>query len=247
MPVEIYGSLETSFEHNGAMTSDVLIRLKGVHRRFGDREKTRSVLKGVNLEVSQGEMVCLTGRSGAGKTTLVHIVAGLERADEGEVLLGGHSLGRLGEGARAHVRAQMVGIVFQAFNLLEHLTVGENVMLPAAFMRGRKESPRVRAEEVLETVGLEDRFQTLPTVLSGGERQRVALARALFAVPSLLICDEVTANLDDETAGEIISLIDRACREENVAVLAVTHDKAMVRLADRQLRLEGGRLIEEKK
>lgn len=224
------------------MASDELVRLSGVHRSFGRRGSLRPVLCGVDLSVSRGQMVCLTGRSGAGKSTLLHIVAGLDSADEGEVFLGGKALNALGESGRAQVRARTVGIVFQAFNLLDHLTVGENVMLPAAFLRGWKGEARDRAFEVLEKVGLGDRCRALPGVLSGGERQRVALARALFAVPSLLICDEVTANLDNETGAEIVDLIDRLRREESISVLAATHDEAMVGLADRCLTLHDGRL-----
>ncbi len=231
--------------HNERMSSDPLVRLQAVRRRFGRRGNVRTVLRGVNLEVARGDLVCVTGRSGAGKTTLLQIVSGLDRADEGEVLLGGHSLGQLSESGRARLRSEMVGVVFQAFNLLDHLTVGENVMLPAVFSRRWTGVPQIRAREVLETVGLGDRFETLPGVLSGGERQRVALARALFSLPSVLICDEVTANLDDETAGEMISLIDRVRREQKIAVLAVTHDRALVQLADRRLRLEDGRLFGE--
>ena len=224
------------------MKPDPLVRLTGVHRAFGRKGSIRKVLRGVDLEITRGELVCLTGRSGAGKTTLLHIVAGLERADEGEVMLDGQALNRLSESGRARLRARSIGIVFQAFNLLDHLTVGENVMLPAAFLRGWKGDAKDRAVEVLDRVGLADRFETLPGVLSGGERQRVALARALFAVPSLLICDEVTANLDLETAGEVVALIDSLRRDENIAVLAATHDEVLVRLANRRFRLEDGEL-----
>ncbi len=227
------------------MTTDELVRLTGVHRGFGRRGTARQVLRGIDLEIARGELVCLTGRSGAGKTTLLHIVAGLERADEGEVLLDGRALNGLSESGRARLRARTIGIVFQAFNLLDHLTVGENVMLPAAFLPVWKESAQNRAEEVLSLVGLGDRFETLPRVLSGGERQRVALARALFALPSLLICDEVTANLDLETAREVVALIEELRREQNIAVLAATHDQALVQLADRRLSLEDGRIQED--
>ena len=227
------------------MTTDPLVRLSGVHRAFGRQGKARQVLRGVDLEITRGELVCLTGRSGAGKTTLLHIVAGLERADEGEVLLDGQVLNLLGESGRARLRARTIGIVFQAFNLLDHLTVGENVMLPAAFLPGWKGSAQSRGEEVLSLVGLGDRFDSLPGILSGGERQRVALARALFAVPSLLICDEVTANLDLETATEMVALIEELRRDQNIAVLAATHDHTLVQLADRRFRLEGGRLQED--
>lgn len=226
------------------MTTDPLVQLTGVHRGFGRREETRQVLRGVDLNIARGELVCLTGRSGAGKTTLLHIVAGLERADEGEVLVAGQVLNGLGESGCARLRARTIGIVFQAFNLLDHLTVGENVMLPAAFLPGWKGSAEDRAVEVLEKVGLGDRFEASPGVLSGGERQRVAFARALFAVPALLICDEVTANLDLETAREMVALIDGLRRDENIAVLAATHDEALVRLSDRHFRLEDGRLTD---
>jgi len=234
---------ETKLAHNESMNSDPLVQLVDVHRRFGSRGAIRQVLRGVDLEVSRGEMVCLTGRSGAGKSTVLHIVSGLERADEGEVRLDGQDLNRLGESRRAGLRARTVGIVFQAFNLLDHLTVGENAMLPAAFLRGWNGDARGRAVEVLDRVGLGDRIEALPGVLSGGERQRVALARALFVVPTLLICDEVTANLDLETAREVVALIDILRRDENFAVLAVTHDEEMVHLADRHFRLEDGRLV----
>lgn len=227
------------------MTTDELVRLTGVHRGFGRRGTARQVLRGIDLEITRGELVCLTGRSGAGKTTLLHIVAGLERADEGEVLLDGRALNGLSESGRARLRARTIGIVFQAFNLLDHLTVGENVMLPAAFLPVWMGSAQNRAEEVLSLVGLGDRFEALPRVLSGGERQRVALARALFALPSLLICDEVTANLDLETAREVVALIEELRREQNIAVLAATHDQALVQLADRRLILEDGRLQED--
>ena len=224
------------------MISDPLVRLTGVHRAFGRRERVRQVLRGVDLEITRGELVCLTGRSGAGKTTLLHIICGMDRADEGKVLLDGHSLDSLGDGGRARLRARTVGFVFQAFNLLDHLTVAENVMLPAAFLRAWKGNAQDRAVEVLGRVGLGDRFEALPGVLSGGERQRVALARALFSVPALLSCDEVTANLDVETAREMVALIDSLRREENIAVLAATHDEELVRLADRHFQLEDGRL-----
>lgn len=223
------------------MASDVLVQMKGVHRGFGRSNSFRPVLCGVDLMISRGQLVCLTGRSGAGKSTLLHIVAGLERADEGEVFLAGQNLSGIGESGRAALRARAIGFVFQAFNLLDHLSVGENVMLPAAFLRGWKGDAQSRAREVLERVGLGDRAEAFPGSLSGGEKQRVALARALFPVPSLLICDEVTANLDLETADEMVTLIDELRREENLAVLAATHDEALVRLSDRRLNLQEGR------
>lgn len=219
-----------------------LMTLSGVHRRFGPKRDRRSVLCGVDLEINRGEMVCITGRSGAGKSTLLHLCAGLDRPDRGEVTLGGQAIHRLNDRRRARIRSRIVGFVYQAFNLLDHLTVGENVMLPEAFLARYGGGSQRRAAEILGRVGLADRFECRPGVLSGGERQRVALARALFVDPPLLICDEVTANLDRETGGEVVELIESLRREREIGILASTHDEAMVRLCDRHLHLEDGRL-----
>ena len=187
-------------------------------------------------------MLCLTGRSGAGKTTLLRIIAGLDRADRGRVALHGHDLGEMGDSERAGLRANTIGFVFQALNLLDHLSVGENVMLPAVFADRWQGDPRQRALEVLDLVGLADRLRSMPGLLSGGERQRVALARALLVAPPLLICDEMTANLDRETAAEVNATVERIRVREGTTVLAATHDETLVNMADRVVRIEEGRL-----
>jgi putative ABC transport system ATP-binding protein len=216
--------------------------LEAVQKTYRRRKVSVTVLRDVNLEVTGGEMVCITGRSGVGKTTLLQLVAGLDRATGGTVKVAGRDLGELGDRDLAAHRAQLVGFVFQSFNLLEHLTVGENVMLPAAFRRSGRTRAWRRALEALEWVGLAGRAEGLPSQLSGGERQRVALARAAFARPALLICDEVTGNLDRETGGEVARLIHWLCRDEGTAVLAATHDPVLVRGSDRVLKLAQGRL-----
>lgn len=219
----------------------VLLCVSGVHRRFGPKRNRRTVLRGIDLELRRGEMVCVTGRSGAGKSTLLHLCAGLDRPDSGEVILDGHPVHRLSDRHRAHIRARTAGVVYQAFNLLEHLTVGENVMVPEVFLNRFGGDARHRAVDMLGLVGLADRFGCFPGVLSGGERQRVALARALFTDPPLLICDEVTANLDRETGADVVELIDSLRRDRNIGILASTHDEAMVDLCDRRVHLENGR------
>ena len=187
----------------------------------------------------------LTGRSGAGKTTLLHILAGLDRPSEGRVSVAGTDLGALAEADLARHRARHVGVVFQALNLLNHLSVAENVMLPAVFRRHARTAAARRALEALDRVGLADRADDLPGTLSGGERQRVALARAAFCTPDVLLCDEVTGNLDAATATEVVALILDLSRSDGVAVVAATHDPALEEVSDRILVLSDGRLEAE--
>lgn len=191
-----------------------------------------------------GEMICLTGKSGVGKTTLLHLMAGLDRPTSGTIRVAGEDLGRLSDSALARHRARFIGVVFQAFNLLGHLTVGENVMLPAVFRRRGRSDARRRALEALERVGLGDRAEDLPGSLSGGELQRVALARASFGKPAVLICDEVTGNLDSQTGAHVVNLISDLCRKDGLAVIAATHDPCLEQVSDRILNLVDGHLEE---
>jgi putative ABC transport system ATP-binding protein len=219
-----------------------VIHLRDVRRGYGERE----VLDGVDLDVGRGEVVALVGRSGAGKTTLLNVVAGLDSGYSGTVELDGHDLTSLGDAELADLRNRTVGVVFQAFHLLDHVSVAGNVALPGLFARGetatgRREEAR-RASEVLHRVGLGGRARSRPAQLSGGERQRVALARALYLAPPVLLCDELTGNLDGETAGEVIRILLDAARQDGCAVVIVTHDEAIVGSADRVLRLSDGRL-----
>lgn len=224
------------------MFGGTLVKLSGVKRDFGRGDDAVPVLRGIDLEVSAGELVSVTGRSGAGKTTLLHLIAGLDRPTGGTVWVAGKDLGRLSDRMLARHRARTIGVVFQAFNLLDHLSVGENVMLPAVFRPDGRAVARERAFEALDRVGLADRANNLPGGLSGGEQQRVALARAIFSRTAVLICDEVTGNLDDETGAEMVALIDGLRQEHGTAVVVATHDEALERASDRVLRLERGRL-----
>ncbi len=224
------------------MSGETLVKLVRIRRGYGRRNTGADVLRGVDLEVAAGEMVSITGRSGAGKTTLLHLIAGLDRPTSGSVWVAGKDLARLSDRALARHRALTIGVVFQAFNLLDHLSVGENVMLPAVFRHDGRGVARARALEALERVGLADRVDALPGRLSGGEQQRVALARAIFARLAVLICDEVTGNLDGQTGAEVVALIDSVRREQGTAVVVATHDENLVRASNRVLNLEGGRL-----
>lgn len=189
-----------------------------------------------SFEVQDGEQMVLVGRSGCGKTTLLHTIAGITRPDAGQILLDGIELTALSEAGMDRVRADKIGYVFQTFNLLPGFTALENVLLGMTFARGRKD-PR-RAWQLLERVGLTHRASHKPAALSVGEQQRVAVARALANRPSLLLADEPTANIDPRNQQKIIDLIRETCREEGVALILVTHSTEVAGQFERIDRLE---------
>ncbi|MGD9253455.1 MAG: ABC transporter ATP-binding protein [Holophagae bacterium] len=219
-----------------------MIRVESVNKRYPGAEV--DVLKGVDLEVNEGDFVSIVGRSGSGKTTLLNLVGALDGSFEGSITVADTKLGSLDDTAASLFRSRAVGFVFQAYHLLEHLTCRENVALAALFTRGADAAAaaevRRRADDLLREVGLDGYGSRHPGSLSGGERQRVALARALFCDPPLLLCDEPTGNLDLETGREVLELIGALHRERGVTVLAVTHDGAMTSMADRVYELTDG-------
>jgi len=221
-----------------------VIALRSIRKRFADGGGATTVLEDLDLDVSPGEMVAVVGASGSGKSTLLYLVGGLDADFEGEARVAGRDLRALGERERADFRNREVGFVFQAFNLLPHLTALENACLPAWFRRGESGDRAAWEQaglEALSRVGLADQARQLPARLSGGQRQRVAIARALFAGPRVLLADEPTGNLDAVTGEEIIQLFAELARG-GMAVLVVTHEERVSRAAARVLRLEGGRL-----
>jgi len=221
-----------------------VIALRAIRKRFADGDGTVTVLDGLDLDVAPGEMVAVVGASGSGKSTLLYLAGGLDADFQGEAQVAGCDLRALGERERADFRNREVGFVFQAFNLLPHLTALENTCLPAWFRRGGSVHRAERERDglaALARVGLADRAGHLPERLSGGQRQRVAIARALFAGPRVLLADEPTGNLDAVTGEEIIQLFAGLARG-GMAVLVVTHEERVSRAAARVLRLEGGRL-----
>lgn len=211
------------------------LEVRGLCKRLGGRP----VLADCELAVAPGEVVAVLGESGAGKSTLLNLVAGLDTPDAGEVWLAGARFDSLDDDARTIFRRQALGFVFQAFHLLPHLTVGQNVALPLALL-GQPSPPRVM--DVLGAVGLGDRADSWPRELSGGELQRVAVARALVHRPAVLLADEPTGNLDPDTAGQVLDLLVREIRARGAGGVLVTHSTLAARSADRVLRLAGGRL-----
>jgi putative ABC transport system ATP-binding protein len=197
----------------------------------------RRLFDGLALALEAGEHVAIRGESGSGKSTLLNIVAGLDTADAGEVMVAGTDLARLDEAGRTALRRDAIGFVFQAFHILPHLDLVRNVAFPLILQRQPRTAALVRAGEMLDAVGLGDRRSSYPRELSGGELQRVAIARALVHAPGLILADEPTGNLDPDTAAQIIALLGRTVKERGAGMLLVTHSPIAAATADRQLML----------
>ncbi len=219
-----------------------LIELTNVHRSFQEGTRRREVLRGLDLTIGEGECVVLLGRSGSGKSTLLNLISGIDRPNEGEVRFKAMPLHEMNEHERTLFRRLHIGFVFQAFNLIPTLTVEENVRMPLELNRLPDGADRVAM--LLEEVRLRDRAASYPDRLSGGEQQRVAVARALVHEPALLLADEPTGNLDADTAEDVLDLIDRLVRQRRRTMLIATHDRDVIRLADRVITLDHGRLVE---
>ncbi len=220
-----------------------LVVAENVSRTFPRGASPVRALRGVSLELDAGELVALVGRSGSGKTTLLNIVGGLDRPDEGEVVIDGRKLSELGESARQRLRREQVGFVFQSFGLLPFLSARENIGVPLRMLRWRAKDREKRVAELLATVGLTDHAEHRPPELSGGQQQRVAIARALAPSPQVLLADEPTGQLDSETGQHVIALLQRLVHESGSAALVATHDPALVSFADRVLYLRDGELV----
>lgn len=218
-----------------------MIRLRDVHLTLASAAGPVPILRGIDLAIARGETVGILGRSGAGKSSLLAIIAGIERATSGEVEVDGERLDRLDEDGLALFRRRRVGILFQAFHLVPTMTAVENVALPLE-LAGR---PRAldRAAELLAEVGLGERLQHYPAQLSGGEQQRVALARAIANEPALLLADEPTGNLDPETGDRVMDLVLDLQRRLGSTLVVVTHEEAVARRLGRLVRMHGGRIV----
>ncbi|BBE51702.1 putative ABC transporter ATP-binding protein YknY [Ferriphaselus amnicola] len=200
------------------------------------------VLKGVSLAVNQGEFVAIMGPSGSGKSTLMNILGCLDIPSGGRYLLNDTDIGTLAESELARLRGQVIGFVFQGFNLLPRMSLGNNVALPLVYQHIGKPERLTRATDMLEKVGLGHLVNSLPTRISGGQQQRVAIARALVTRPSLILADEPTGNLDSHTGREIMELFQRINREQSITIVLVTHDMTVARYAQRLVYLKDGLL-----
>lgn len=225
--------------------NDIVVRIADLKKHYEEAGRIRSVLEGVNTTIRRGEFVVLLGPSGSGKSTLLNLVAGIDRPDGGRIEVAGVELHALNERERTLFRRRHLGFVFQFFNLLPTLTVLENLLLPVELKGRVDDAARERAFELLRRVGLEDRANAFPDRLSGGEQQRIAIARALVHDPDLILADEPTGNLDPETGETVLTLIDELVRGAGRTLLAVTHSREVAARADRILRLDHGRLVED--
>lgn len=221
--------------------SNVVLEAKNIKKHFTDGKSTVDVIKGLDLQVHEGEFVSIVGSSGSGKSTLLHVLGGLDRPTQGMVLLNGQRFDTLGEAERGFLRNEHLGFVYQFHHLLPEFSALENIAMPLMLRKNAEfKQAKARAEYLLERVGLSHRMTHKPGELSGGERQRVALARALAAQPKLMMADEPTGNLDRKTAMTIFELLSDLRNEFNMAMLIVTHDEQLAKSADRILHMQDG-------
>jgi putative ABC transport system ATP-binding protein len=225
-------------------SNEPVVAAEDVTRRYGAGETAVDALRGVSLNVSQGELVAVMGPSGSGKSTLMHILAGLDKPSSGNVAIAGTQIAKLSDTELTKLRRRRIGFVFQFFNLLPMLTAEENVVLPLS-IAGEKADP-VWLADLLAKTGLRDRKSHRPAELSGGQQQRVAIARALISKPAIVFADEPTGNLDSKTSGEILDLMRDSVDSYGQTTVMVTHDSRAAAIADRVLFLADGLIVEDR-
>ena len=226
-----------------AVANQIAVFCKSVTKSYVTGPTKVMALRGVDLEVRQGELLMLVGPSGCGKTTLISVVAGILDHDEGECLVFQRDLRGMGQTKKTRYRGRNVGFVFQAYNLLPTLTALENVSVPLLILGVARKEAQERAKDILEQVGLADRMLASPAQLSGGQQQRVAIARALIHGPKLIVCDEPTSALDAETGHRVMEVLRDSALSSERALIIVTHDNRIFNFADRIARMEDGRIV----
>ncbi len=219
------------------------VRVRRLVRSFKEGARLHRVLNGVDAEFLKGEAVALRGRSGSGKSTLLNLISGIDKPDDGEIVIDGVTVTALTERERTLYRRKNIGFVYQAFNLVPTLSVADNVRLVLELNGAGKREAAVRVAEMLEAVGLADRAGSFPDLLSGGEQQRVAIARALAHRPSLLLADEPTGNLDDASADLVLEHLSRLVRQTGGTLLIATHSSTVASICHRSIELRDGRLL----
>ena len=222
-----------------------VIDLKAAHLTLGNTAASVNILKGIDLRISVGETVSILGPSGAGKTSLLMVMAGLENLTKGRIFLSGTDITQMNEDPLAAIRRDMVGIIFQAFRLIPSLTALQNVAIPLE-LAGHNDATDI-AEAALESVGLEHRLTHLPDQLSGGEQQRVAIARAVAPKPRILLADEPTGNLDSATGEKVVNILFKSAHDAGAALVLVTHDAALAARCSRVIEIEDGIIARDTK
>jgi putative ABC transport system ATP-binding protein len=235
--------LGAGFLDNAHESRSVAVEIRGVEKYFGTGERRVAALREVDWDVYAGQMSLIVGPSGCGKTTLLSVVAGILNADGGMVRIFGNEVSSMGDRAKTRFRAKHIGFVFQQYNLLPALTAAENAAIPLVIAGWSKARAVRRAKEVLDSLGMGKKVESLPNQLSGGQQQRVAISRALVHEPSLLVCDEPTAALDHETGLSVMELLREAAVKPDRAVVVVTHDNRVFHFGDRIAHMDDGRMI----
>lgn len=225
------------------MSQQAIVEVSGLEKTYKKENFEVQVLQGIDLEIHSGEYVALMGPSGSGKSTLLNLLAGIDKPTAGKIVVGGSDMSKLNDSKLARWRHRHIGFIFQFYNLLPVLTAFENVELPLTLTRLSKAKRRQKVETALQVVGLADRMDHYPRQLSGGQEQRVAIARSIVTDPALLLADEPTGDLDSESAGEILDLLQQLNEDFGKTIVMVTHDPGAARRAKRLVRLEKGLLV----
>ena len=219
------------------------IKTVNLIKEFGEKDNKVRVLDDIDIEIKDGEFVSLMGPSGSGKSTLLYLVGGLDKPTKGKVIINGKDISKLSDNEMSKLRRRNIGFVFQFYNLVQNLTVEENIMLPVV-MNGEKESNyKERLDYILKTIGLEDKRKSLPKELSGGQQQRVSIARAVILNPSIIFADEPIGNLDSKSGKEVMELFKKINEEEHITILQVTHSEESAKYGNRIIRLKDGKIV----
>lgn len=220
-----------------------IIKIEHLSKTFGEKENQVKVLQDLSFEIEEGEFVSLMGASGSGKSTLLYLIGGLDKPTDGKVYINDKDINKLKEKEMAKLRRKDIGFVFQFYNLVQNLTVEENIMLPVV-MDGKKEKDyKDRLEKILKIIGLENKRKNLPNELSGGQQQRVSIARAIILSPKLLLADEPIGNLDSKAGKEVMDLFKKINEEENITILQVTHSEEAAKYGNRLINLKDGKIV----
>lgn len=220
---------------------DSIINVENVYKDFQNGKI--KVLKGVNLEIKAGEFVSLMGASGSGKSTLLYLIGGLDKPSDGIIKIDNKNISKLNDTKISKLRRKEIGFIFQFYNLVQNLTVEENILLPVIMDGRKKKKYEKKLNELLEIVGLSEKKNALPSELSGGEQQRVAIARAVIMDPKIILADEATGNLDSKTGQDIMELFKKINKEKGITILQVTHSEEIANYGDRIIYLKDGQII----
>ena len=220
-----------------------IVKVSNLSKIFGEKENQNKVLDDISFEIEKGEFVSLMGESGSGKSTLLYLIGGLDKPTNGAVFINDKDINKLKEKQIATLRRKDIGFVFQFYNLVQNLTVEENIMLPV-IMDGKKEKDyKERLDKILKIIGLEEKRKSLPNQSSGGQQQRVSIARAIILSPSIILADEPIGNLDSKSGEEVMKLFKTINEEEKITILQVTHSEEAAKYGNRIIRLKDGKII----